>query len=114
MARITEIARQLFDALESEKDWDGCRPYCTPEAGFATQSERMGNVPTLREYAEVCARFLRIRPDAHYVVRSFATDEERNNVCVYDPRRSRPDRSFPAQLQPSSFIAHPGFQIFVM
>jgi hypothetical protein len=91
MARITEIARQFFDALESEKDWDGCRPYCTPEAGFATQSERMGNVPTLREYAEVCARFLRIRPDAHYVVRSCATDEERNNVCVYDPRRSRPD-----------------------
>jgi hypothetical protein len=43
----------------------------------------MGNVPTLRAYADICSRFLRICPDANYIVKSFAANEERNNVCVY-------------------------------
>ena len=83
MARITDIAQQFFDALESGKGWEMCQIYCTPDASFATQSERMGNFSTLRDYATACARFLQICPNAHYIVKSFATDEERNNVCAY-------------------------------
>ena len=49
----------------------------------ATQSEQMGNVPTLRQYVDLCAGFLKVCPDASYVVKSFVTDESNQTVCVF-------------------------------
>jgi hypothetical protein len=83
MPTITEIAKDFFDACESGKGWEVCRQYCTPEASFSSQTEHMARGRTIREYANACAMFLRLCPDAYYTVKSFATDNERNNVCAF-------------------------------
>ena len=83
MLTITTVAKQFFDACESGKGWDGCQAFCLPDASFSTQSERMGNVPTLRQYVDLCAGFLKVCPDASYVVKSFATDKSSKTVCVF-------------------------------
>jgi hypothetical protein len=83
MSSITEIASMFFDACESGKGWEVCQRYCTPDASFSSQTEHMARQRTIRDYADACATFLLLCPDAHYVVRSFATDNERNNVCAF-------------------------------
>jgi hypothetical protein len=83
MSAITAVAKLFFDACEGGRGWDGCREFCTPDASFSTQSEQMGNVPTLRQYADLCAGFLKVCPDASYIVKSFATDESSQTVCVF-------------------------------
>jgi len=83
MPAIAAVARMFFDACEGGKGWDGCRDYCTPDASFSTQSESMGNVPTLRQYVDLCVGFLKVSPDASWVVKSLATDESNQTVCVF-------------------------------
>ena len=83
MATITAVAGQFFEACEAGKGWEGCQAFCTSDASFSTQSERMGNVPTLREYVDRCAGFFKVCPDASYVVKSFATDDSSKTVCAF-------------------------------
>jgi predicted ester cyclase len=80
---ITETARAFFDACETGKGWAGCSSYCHPAATFAAQAEPIVDVHTLEEYAEWMKGMLVILPDGAYVVKSFATDHERGNVCAY-------------------------------
>jgi hypothetical protein len=83
MPTITEIAKQFFDACEGGKGWEECQQYCMPDATFSTQTEHMARVPTLREYTNMCINFLKLCPDARFIVKSFATDDERKNVCAF-------------------------------
>lgn len=83
MANITAIARQFFEACETGKGWDVCRAWCTPDATFAAQSEPLTDVKTLRDYTDWMKGLLVFMPDGRYAVKSFATDEERKNVCAY-------------------------------
>jgi predicted ester cyclase len=80
---ITETARAFFDACERGEGWAGCSPYCQPDASFAAQAEPLADVRTLKDYAEWMKGLLVVIPDGGYVVKSFATDHERNNVCAY-------------------------------
>ena len=82
-ATITETARAFFDACETGKGWAGCRTYCHPDATFTAQAEPLADVHTLEGYAEWMKGLLVVLPDGDYVVKSFATDHERNNVCAY-------------------------------
>ena len=63
MASITTVAKQFFEACETEKGWQVCREYCTPKATFAAQAEPLVNVHTLGEYADWMKGTLTFIPD---------------------------------------------------
>ena len=80
---ITETAQAFFDACEAGRGWEACSAYCRPDASFAAQSEPLAEMRTLQEYAEWMKGILGIMPDASYDLKSFATDQGRQNVCAY-------------------------------
>jgi predicted ester cyclase len=83
MAAITEVAKQFFEACETGRGWQACRAYCTSDASFAAQAEPLAKINTLEAYTEWMKGLLTFMPDGCYVVKSFATDTERNSVCAY-------------------------------
>ncbi len=80
---ITSVAEAFFEACETGKGWDACREHCTPDATFSAQSEPLLNVTTLAQYTNWMQGILSVLPDAHYELRSFATDSVRSNVAAY-------------------------------
>jgi predicted ester cyclase len=80
---ITNVAEAFFQACETGKGWDGCRSYCTPNATFSAQAEPLLELKTLEQYADWMKGILTVLPDAHYELKSFATDSARNNVAAY-------------------------------
>ena len=83
MSAITAVAKQFLEACETGKGWAVCREYCTPGASFTAQAEPLSNVQTLERYTEWMKGLLGFMPNGRYVVKSFATDEERHSVCAY-------------------------------
>jgi predicted ester cyclase len=83
MASITAIANDFFAACETGKGWESCKTYCAPNATFAAQAEPLAGIKTLAEYADWMKGLMTIMPDGSYEVKSFATDNERNNVAAY-------------------------------
>jgi predicted ester cyclase len=83
MPTITDIARQFFDACETGKGWAECKTWCTPDATFRAQAEPLATVRTLEDYTDWMKGLLGFMPDGQYEVKSFATDDERRNVCAY-------------------------------
>ena len=83
MSNITEIARQFFEACEIGRGWEGCKAYCTPDAGFSAQAEPLAGIRTLEAYTEWMKGLLGFIPDGTYDLRSFATDEDKGSVCAY-------------------------------
>jgi predicted ester cyclase len=79
---ITETARSFFDACETGQGWTVCSGYCQPNATFAAQAEPLADMRTLEQYTEWMKAMYAVIPDGSYVVKSFATDGERNNVCA--------------------------------
>ena len=63
MSDITETARVFFDAVETGKGWEGCRAWCTPDAGFSAQTEPLAEIRTLADYAEWMKGLLVFVPD---------------------------------------------------
>ena len=80
---ITETAQAFFEACEAGKGWAACRAFCTPNATFAAQAEPLVGVHTLEQYSDWMKGLLSFMPNGSYVVKSFATDAQRNNVCAY-------------------------------
>jgi SnoaL-like domain len=83
MSNITAVAKQFFEACETGKGWEVCQAYCTPNASFSAQAEPLAETRTLREYTDWMKGLLTFMPDGRYVVKSFATDDDRNSVCAY-------------------------------
>ena len=83
MASITRVAEAFFEACETGKGWEGCKTYCTPDATFSAQAEPLLEVKTLEGYTNWMQAVTGMLPDARYEIKSFATDEERNNVAAY-------------------------------
>ena len=83
MGSIKEKAEQFFDACETGKGWKTCRLYCHPQATFSAQADALAGVDTLEAYTEWMKGLLTPVPNGHYEVRSFAVDEDRNNVAAY-------------------------------
>jgi len=83
MPDITQSATAFFEACETGKGWSVCQQYCTPEATFSAQAEALAGIATLAQYTDWMKGLIQILPDARYEVRSFATDEARNNVIAY-------------------------------
>jgi len=80
---IKATAEQFFDACETGKGWDGCRAFCHDGATFSAQTGALADVNTLEAYTDWMKGIYTPLPDASYEVRSFAVDEERNNVAAY-------------------------------
>jgi predicted ester cyclase len=83
MSSIKEAARQFFDACETGKGWETCGRYCHPRATFSAQADVLAGVETLEAYTEWMKGLLTFVPDGRYELRSFALDEDRNNVTAY-------------------------------
>jgi len=82
-ASITSIAEAFFADCEAGKGWKVCRAYCSPNATFNAPAEPLLGVKTLAEYTDWMKGLMTVLPDAHYEVKSFATDATRNNVTAY-------------------------------
>ena len=83
MTSITKTAKSYFDSCETGKGWEECKNYCTADATFSAQAEPLAEVQSLEQYAEWMKGILTLMPDAEYEIKSFATDEEKNNVIAY-------------------------------
>jgi predicted ester cyclase len=83
MNSIKERAAQFFDACETGKGWDGCKEFCHPDASFSAQAGALADVDTVESYTEWMKGLLTPVPDGRYELRSFAVDEERNNVSAF-------------------------------
>jgi ketosteroid isomerase-like protein len=79
----TTVAEEFFTACETGKGSDVCSRYCTPDATFTAQAEPLLEVKTLADYTNWMKAIISILPDAHYEVKTFATDAVRNSVAVY-------------------------------
>lgn len=83
MGSIKTTAQRFFEACETGKGWEGCRQYCHPGATFSAQAGALAGVDTLQAYTEWMKGLFTPVPDGRYEVRSFAVDEDRNNVAAY-------------------------------
>ena len=80
---ITSVAEAFFADCEAGKGWEACSAYCTPNATFSAQAEPLLDVKTLAQYADWMKGMMTVLPGAHYDIKSFATDDARNNVAAY-------------------------------
>lgn len=80
---ITSVAEKFFEACETGKGWEACSEYCTPDATFSAQAEPLLDVKTLAQYTNWMKGILSVLPDARYELKSFATDQSRDNVAAY-------------------------------
>jgi predicted ester cyclase len=83
MAPVMEVARAFFDACDTGQGWEVCRQYCTQDATFSAQAEPLTDVHTLQQYTDWMKGLITLLPDGRYEVKSFAADEQRNNVIAY-------------------------------
>src|SRR5262249_8280565 len=77
----------LFRRLREGKGWAACSAYCQPGTSFAAQAEPLADMRTLKQYTDWMKGMLVVLPDGSYEVKSFATDQERNNIspCAVFP-----------------------------
>jgi len=83
MRSIKETAQQFFVACETGKGWKVCQQYCHSGASFSAQAGALAGIDTLQAYTDWVKDLLTPIPDGRYEVRSFAVDEDRNNVSAY-------------------------------
>ena len=83
MAAIATVAKEFFEACEAGKGWEACGQYCKPGATFSAQAEPLAEVRSLQQYADWMKGLLTFIPDGRYELKSFATDDQRHNVCAY-------------------------------
>jgi predicted ester cyclase len=83
MSSTTEVAMKFFEACEAGKGWEICKTYCAPNASFECQAEPLAEVRTLQAYTDWMQGLMKMMPDGRYDLKSFAIDNERNNVTAY-------------------------------
>ena len=83
MSSIKETAERFFEACETGKGWDECQQFCHDDATFSAQADALAGVSMVEGYTDWMKGLLTTVPDGSYEVRSFAVDEERQNVAAY-------------------------------
>jgi len=83
VSSMKDAAEKFFDACETGKGWAGCQQYCYEDATFSAQAGALEDIETLEQYTEWMKGLLTPLPDGQYELRSFAVDEERNNVAAF-------------------------------
>jgi predicted ester cyclase len=82
MSGNIDQAKLFFEACETGKGWEGCQVYCLPKATFSAQTGALSDIATLEGYCEWMKNLLTPIPDAHYELKFFAEDGERNCVAA--------------------------------
>ena len=77
-----ETAKAFFEACETGKGWEGCKPFCHEGASFSCQADALAEIATLADYAEWMRGLLTPVPDGHYKLTAFAADETRGTVVA--------------------------------
>ena len=81
---MKDTAAKFFDACETGKGWESCKPFCHPNASFTAQADAFKDVQTLEAYTEEMKGLIAgPLPDASYELRSLAVDEDHSNVCGF-------------------------------
>lgn len=80
---MRETAEKFFDACETGKGWEICKQFCDADATFSAQAGALAGITTLEAYTEWMKGLLTPLPDGSYELRSFAVDQQRNNVTAY-------------------------------
>lgn len=75
-----QTAREFFDACETGKGWDVCKPFCHDDATFKSQADALADITTLQAYTEWMKGLLVPIPDGRYELKAFAANAENN--CV--------------------------------
>lgn len=83
MTTMKETAERFFEACETGKGWEVCKLFCHPSATFSAQAGALTGVETLEAYTEWMKGLLTPVPDGRYELRSFAVDDDRNNVSAF-------------------------------
>jgi steroid delta-isomerase-like uncharacterized protein len=83
MGSMKECAEKFFDACETGKGWEVCKEFCHDDATFSAQAGALGEVKTVEAYTDWMKGLFTPMPDGRYEIRSFAVDEERNNVSAF-------------------------------
>ena len=80
---VLEVGTNVFRRLRDRQGMGDCRRFCTPDATFSAQAEPLEDVHTLEQYTDWMKGLLTILPDGRYELKSFAADEEPNNVIAH-------------------------------
>ena len=83
MSAMMQQAEQFFHACETGKGWEVCRGFCHPDATFSAQAGALADVNTVEAYTEWMKGLFTPVPDGRYELRSFAVDEDRQNVSAF-------------------------------
>lgn len=99
MSAILEPAKLFFEACETGKGWDLCKDYCLADASFSAQTGALSGIITLEGYCDWMRDLLTPIPDAHYELKFFAADDNRNAVtavAVFHGTQTGPGGPVPA------------------
>ena len=77
-----ENAKKFFDACESCKGWEGCKPYVADGATFTAQSEPIADMNSVQTYCDWMAGMATIAPDCSYDLHASSYDEV-SNVAIF-------------------------------
>lgn len=83
MGDMRATAERFFEACETGQGWSACAEHCHPDATFSAQAEALADVTTLEGYTDWMQGITHLMPDSRYDLKSFAVDEDRNNVTAY-------------------------------
>lgn len=90
MATVTDAPRTtadhalaFFEACEAGKGWEACSASCTPGATFSAQAEPLLEISNLAQYCDWMRGMVSLMPGAHYDLKAFATDPDRNCVVAF-------------------------------
>ena len=83
MSDISSRAKLFFEACETGKGWEGCKPYCHHDASFSSQTGALSGISTLEGYCEWMKNLFIPIPDGNYELRFFGVDELRKTVAAY-------------------------------
>ncbi len=83
MSTNIETAKQFFEACETGKGWEGCNPFCHPDATFSSQTTVLAGISTLEAYCEWMKNLLIPIPDGHYELKFFGSDDDRNCIAAF-------------------------------
>lgn len=80
---IAETARLFFEACETGKGWEGCKPYCESDAAFSCQADALSDVATVEAYCEWMKGLYVPLPNARYELKAWSVDDDRKVVTAF-------------------------------
>ena len=83
MASITSVAEAFFEACETGKGWEGCQRLLHARRHLLRPGRAAARGQDARAVHRLDEGHHGVLPDGRYELKSFATDEARNNVAAY-------------------------------